>query len=192
MPRSAPKEQRAGSDSDDEDLCLAYSKRVGWKDVIPIAQPETANPIVSIDYRPEYVDVMNYFRAVFVSGEVSRRVLDLTADAIAMNGANYTVWHRRWEVVEAMVEMERNGERSGGEMSNGGGGEMSVDDAMDDDNDTSNPSLLDHEFAYTAKLCLANPKNYQVWNHMRLVSAALGAKSSARNLAGTCYAFPKS
>ena len=159
--------------SDDEDGYRPYSKRTDWSDVIPVPQNDPPNPIVSIDYRPEYTDVMGYFRAVLASGEVSQRVLNLTSDAISMNGANYTVWHRRWEVVEKMAsEVESSGSAM----------DANASDAVDN-------SLLSNEFAYTANMALENPKNYQVWNHMRLVSQALGEKSAERNIAATAKAL---
>ena len=58
--------------------------------------------VVRIAYAEQYVDTMNYFRAVYASGEKSLRVLDLTKEAIALNGGNYTVWHHRWELVLAL------------------------------------------------------------------------------------------
>ena len=58
--------------------------------------------VVRIAYAEQYVDTMNYFRAVYATGETSERVLRLTKEAIEMNGANYTVWHHRWQLVLAL------------------------------------------------------------------------------------------
>jgi hypothetical protein len=35
---------------------------------------------------------MNYFRAVLRTGEQSERVMDLIADVLKLNPANYTAW----------------------------------------------------------------------------------------------------
>jgi protein farnesyltransferase/geranylgeranyltransferase type-1 subunit alpha len=141
------------SSSDDEDAYVPYGDRPEWSDVVPLEQPDSANPVVRIAYAEEYADTMNYFRAVYASGEVSERALALTESAIALNGANYTVWHRRWELVKALC------------------------------------ADLDAELEYVAAKCRANPKNYQVWNHIRLVSARVGAAAAARNLQYTAEAL---
>ena len=168
----------SGSSSDDEAAYVPYARRPEWADVTPLAQPEPARPVVAIDYPPEYVDAHDYFRAVHASGEVSRRALDLTAECLRMNGANYTVWHRRWALVEALAAAEAETKAS------------YVSPAIDGDDGEDHrehpaPSLVDLEFAYATAMALENPKNYQVWNHMRLVSAVLGKASADRNLTAT-------
>ena len=165
----------SGSSSDDEDEYVPYARRPEWSDVTPLAQPEPARPVVAIDYRPEYVDAHDYFRAILTSGEVSRRALDLTAECLRMNGANYTVWHRRWALVEALAAAEA--ERWASSDTRG--------EESDRDEKPMRESLFDLEFAYAAAMALENPKNYQVWNHMRLVSAVLGKASADRNLTAT-------
>ena len=168
----------SGSSSDDETAYVPYTRRPEWSDVTPLAQPEPARPVVAIDYPPEYVDAHDYFRAVHASGEVSRRALDLTAECLRMNGANYTVWHRRWALVEALAAAEAETKAS------------CVSPAIDGDDGEDHrehpaPSLVDLEFAYATAMALENPKNYQVWNHMRLVSQHLGDVSVERNVRAT-------
>ena len=59
------------SSSDDDDYAyVPYAERPEWTDVVPIVQPESANPVVLIDYAREYVDAMNTWRAVYASNAV--------------------------------------------------------------------------------------------------------------------------
>ncbi len=88
------------------------SQREEWADVTLIPQDDGPYSVVKINYsdqvyrwcvesrgcsRPlmhiptQYKEVMGYFRAVMAKGETSARALRLTADAIALNPANYTV-----------------------------------------------------------------------------------------------------
>ena len=168
----------SGSSSDDETAYVPYTRRPEWSDVTPLAQPEPARPVVAIDYPPEYVDAHDYFRAVHASGEVSRRALDLTAECLRMNGANYTVWHRRWALVEALAAAEAETKASCTSPAIDG-------DDGEDHRERPSPSLVDLEFEYATAMALENPKNYQVWNHMRLVSQHLGDVSVERNVRAT-------
>jgi protein farnesyltransferase/geranylgeranyltransferase type-1 subunit alpha len=106
---------------------------------------------VRIDYAPEYEDASDTFRAVLASGEASARVLALTEAIIAMNGAHYTVWHHRFRVLTELLSSPAN------------------------DEDDDPPWSLRDELRYVDRMAENYPKNYQVWNHARLVSAALCA-----------------
>ena len=72
---------------------IPYSEREEWADVEPIAQDDGPNPVVAIKYSARFIDIMGYFRAIVALNEQSQRALELTADAIDANGANYTAWH---------------------------------------------------------------------------------------------------
>ena len=77
-------------DSDEEER-IPYSQRKEWSDVIPLPQDDGPDPVVSIAYKDEFRETMDYFRAVYHSDERSARSLDLTSDAIGLNPGNYTV-----------------------------------------------------------------------------------------------------
>ena len=73
-----------------------------WADVTPIAQDDGEDPVVSINYSPQFVETMDYFRAIVAADERSERALQLCADAIALNAANYTAWYYRGVVSESI------------------------------------------------------------------------------------------
>lgn len=74
---------------------IPFGERPEWNDVHPIKQDDGPYPVAAIQYSPRYVDTMNYFRAIWFSRECSQRALDLTAEAIELNPANYTAWYER-------------------------------------------------------------------------------------------------
>jgi hypothetical protein len=51
-----------------------------WADVAPVPQNDGPDPVASIRYNSEYVELMDLFRAVMKAKEFSVRALELTAD----------------------------------------------------------------------------------------------------------------
>ena len=79
------------SDEDEVMQRVPLRERPEWSDVTPVPQDDGPNPVVPIDYKPEFVETMDYFRAIYVADERSSRALNLTAEAISFNPGNYTV-----------------------------------------------------------------------------------------------------
>ena len=54
---------------------IPFSERQGiWDDIEPVQQYEEGlAPIAPIHYRPDYEQVLSYFRAILKKGEVSER-----------------------------------------------------------------------------------------------------------------------
>ena len=85
------------------------------------------------------------------SDERSERALRVTEHCIALNGADYTAWHRRWVLIS------------------------------DPQNLAKNPHALRDELAFAEKKALRTPKDYQVWNHVRLCVGAVGTAEVRRD-----------
>lgn len=112
-------------DYSEESNWVPYSERPDWSDVIPLEQDDGLT-VVKIAYSAKCEsnfkfssiiwtgmnvnlfhavnDVYGYFRAIYKSGEVSQRALLLTADALDLNPANYTVWHHRRHLLKELNE----------------------------------------------------------------------------------------
>jgi protein farnesyltransferase/geranylgeranyltransferase type-1 subunit alpha len=70
---------------------LSFSKRPEWSDVEPLPQDDGPHPVVPISYTKQFKESMDYLRAVLAIDERSSRSLELTAEVICLNAANYTV-----------------------------------------------------------------------------------------------------
>ena len=74
-----------------------------WKDIEPLEQYHGGEaPIAPIAYSPEYVEIMNYFRAIYVKNEISERAFALTQEVLMLNQGNYTAWHFRRKLLHEL------------------------------------------------------------------------------------------
>eukprot|EP01136_Pigoraptor_vietnamica_P020042 Opistho-1_new@68393 len=153
-------------DSEGEDYVL-YRNRPDWADVVPIPQDDGPAPVVAIAYTEEFKDAMDYFRAVVRAGELSQRALGLTADVIRGNAANYTAWHYRRLVLDAVGDWRR-------ELSYCG--EMALENPKNYQiwyhrrvvvERLGDPSA---ELEFTATSLADDSKNYHAWTHRQWVN----------------------
>ncbi|XP_021653695.2 protein farnesyltransferase/geranylgeranyltransferase type-1 subunit alpha [Hevea brasiliensis] len=164
-------------DSDDDlrpEEMVPLSQRPEWSDVVPVPQDDGPNPVVPIAYKPEFEEAMNYFRALYLSDERSPRALQLTHLVILLNPGNYTVWHFRRLVLEAL--------------------NADLDEELDyveriAKKNSKNYQIWHHrrwvseklgtyatakELQFTRKILSLDAKNYHAWSHRQWVLQALG------------------
>ncbi|CAD6581680.1 MAG: CAAX geranylgeranyltransferase alpha subunit [Cyphobasidiales sp. Tagirdzhanova-0007] len=129
-------------------MFVPWEARDGWTDVTPIAQAEAPNPLVPINYAPEYISAMATFRWILAQYELSKRVLDLTFEIVKMNPAHYTVWAYRSKTL------------------------LYLKDSLED-----GVQLLIKELGILDELVRMHLKNYQVWQHRRIIVTSLSDPS---------------
>lgn len=139
-----------------------------------VPQDDGPNPVVPIAYKEDFVETMDYFRAAYLADERSPRALRLTAEAIDMNAGNYTVWHFRRLILEALdVELH---------------GELDFIENIARSNPKNyqiwhhrrwvaeklGPDATSKELEFTKKILSLDAKNYHAWSHRQWVLRALG------------------
>ncbi|XP_008810767.2 protein farnesyltransferase/geranylgeranyltransferase type-1 subunit alpha [Phoenix dactylifera] len=162
------------SSSDDDDERIPFIQRPEWSDVRPVPQDDGPHPIVPIAYHDDFRETMDYFRAVYLADERSRRALDLTTEAIGMNPGNYTVWHFRRLVLEAL-NVDLHEERDFID-------EIAVHNSKNYQiwhhrrwvAEKLGPQAADKELEFTMMILALDAKNYHAWSHRQWVLQSLG------------------
>ncbi|XP_072965756.1 protein farnesyltransferase/geranylgeranyltransferase type-1 subunit alpha [Typha angustifolia] len=163
----------SSSDEDDNER-IPISQRPEWSDVEPVPQDDGPHPVVSIAYRDEFRETMDYFRAVYLADERSRRALDLTTEAIEMNPGNYTIWHFRRLVLEALnVDLleERN---FVDQIAKGNSKNYQIWHHRRWVAEKLGPEAASKEHEFTRRILACDAKNYHAWSHRQWVLQALG------------------
>lgn len=150
------------------------SQRPEWSDVTPVPQDDGPNPVVPIAYKDNFTETMDYFRAVYFADERSLRSLHVTAEAIHMNAGNYTVWHFRRLILEALnadLHEELNFIKK---VANGNPKNYQIWHHRRWVAEKLGSDATSKELDFTKKILSLDAKNYHAWSHRQWVLQELG------------------
>jgi len=146
---------------------IPFSKRPEFADVKPIPQNDGESPVCPIAYSPEYVEVMDYFRAMLFNDERTPRSLEVITKAIDLNAANYTAWIFRRAIltsIPADLREELNYITDFGIQTPKNYQiwfhRKAIVELLDDSSE---------ELAFTATVLKEDAKNYHAWTHRQWV-----------------------
>ena len=74
----------------------------GFDDVVPLEQDDGPSPVMAIRYTDAFKRTMDNFRAIVVANEMTARALELTAEVVDLNPANYTAWEYRRRCLKSL------------------------------------------------------------------------------------------
>eukprot|EP00775_Hariotina_reticulata_P003675 gene3675-3936_t len=154
---------------------VPYSQRPEWSDIVPAPVTDDDGAVVAIQYSKQHKELLAYFRAVAEQGERSERVLQLTAELIESNSADYTAWQYRWEtLMELQADLTQEYQFT-----------LRVAEESAKNYQLWNhrrklasrlgPSTAELELQFCAEALAADAKNYHAWAHRQAVVAAAGA-----------------
>ncbi|KAK8946727.1 Protein farnesyltransferase/geranylgeranyltransferase type-1 subunit alpha [Platanthera zijinensis] len=160
--------------SEEDDEWVPFSRRSEWSDVKPVPQDDGPHPVVPIAYADDFRETMDYFRAVYFSDERSRRALDLTSEAIAMNPGNYTIWHFRRLVLESLHADLNDELKFINSVASKNSKNYQIWHHKRWLAEKLGPEAAEKELEFTKNILSIDAKNYHAWSHRQWVLEALG------------------
>jgi protein farnesyltransferase/geranylgeranyltransferase type-1 subunit alpha len=150
-----------------EEKEVPFSQRPDFSDLSPVEQNDGLNPVCPIAYTPEFLDSMNYFRAILGKDERTERAFEVCTRVIKYNSACYTAWYFKRLVIEAISYDKHKEMADTYEMCKNHPKNYQIwyhrRWLVQQTQDASN------ELSFTAEILAEDAKNYHAWSHRQWV-----------------------